>query len=51
MVEAGGVVCIVEAMKLFNQIKATKKCKVLKFLADHGDAIKKDQPLLSVEEL
>ena len=51
VVEAGGVVCIVEAMKLFNQIKATKKCKIVKFLAAHGDAIKKSQPMVAIEEL
>ncbi len=38
-------VCIVEAMKLFNQIKAPKACTVVKFLVNHGDAVTKGQPL------
>lgn len=50
-VEAGAPVCIVEAMKLFNQIKAPTKCKVIAFLAKHGDAVTKDQPLVAIEEL
>ncbi len=49
-VKKGQPVCIVEAMKLFNQIKAPCNCKVIKFLADHGDAVEKGQPLLIIEE-
>lgn len=49
-VKAGEPVCIVEAMKLFNQIKAPETCKVLKFLVSHGDAIKKGQPLCLIEQ-
>ena len=44
-------VCIVEAMKLFNQIKAPSKCKIVKFLVNHGDSVEKGQPLATVEEL
>ncbi len=47
----GDAVCIVEAMKLFNQIKAPGKCKVVKFLANHGDAVTKGQPLVEIEKL
>lgn len=50
-VKANDPVCIVEAMKLFNQIKATKPCKIIKFLAEHGDPVQKGQPLVAVEEL
>ena len=50
-VNKGDPVCIVEAMKLFNQIKAPCRCKVLKFLAGHGAAVVKDQPLVAIEEL
>ena len=39
-----------EAMKLFNQIKAPANCKVVKFLAKHGDAVVKGQPLVVIEE-
>ncbi len=49
-VKKGQPVCIVEAMKLFNQIKAPSNCKVVKFLAEHGDAVVKGQPLVVIEE-
>jgi len=48
-VKKGDPVCIVEAMKLFNQIKAPEDCKVVRFLAAHGEAVKKGQPLLAIE--
>jgi len=50
-VKAGTPVCIVEAMKLFNQIKAPCKCKIVKMLVEHGDTVKKGQPLVVIEEL
>ena len=48
VVKAGEAVCIVEAMKLFNQIKADKPCKIVKFLVNHGDHVKKGQPMVSI---
>ncbi len=51
VVNEGDVVCIVEAMKLFNQIKAPSKCKIIDILLEHGDAASKDQPLVAIEEL
>ncbi len=48
-VKAGDVVCIVEAMKLFNQIKATCDARIVNILAKHGEAVKKGQPLISYE--
>ena len=50
-VAAGDPVCIVEAMKLFNQIEAPSKCRIKGFLVKHGDAVKKGQPLVGIEEL
>jgi len=49
--KAGDAVCIVEAMKLFNQIKADKACKIVKFLVNHGDHVAKGQPMVAVELL
>ncbi len=49
-VKAGDAVCIVEAMKLFNQIKATKDGKIVKFLVKHGDPVTKGQALVRVSE-
>jgi len=45
-VKAGDTVCIVEAMKLFNEIKATENCKILKFLVKDGETVQKGQPLI-----
>jgi oxaloacetate decarboxylase (Na+ extruding) subunit alpha len=50
IVEAGSKVCIVEAMKLFNEINAPVKCKIVKILAKDGDIVQKDQPLVGIEE-
>jgi len=46
----GDTICIVEAMKLFNEIKAPSDCKIVKFLHEHGDAVEKGQPLVVIEE-
>ena len=47
--KAGDPLCIVEAMKLFNQIKADKPLKVVKFLVEHGAVVAKGQPLAVVQ--
>ena len=47
--KAGEPICIVEAMKLFNQIKADKPLTVVKFLVEHGDAVSKGQPMAVVK--
>jgi len=46
--KAGAPLCIVEAMKLFNQIKADKPLTVVRFLVEHGAAVTKGQPLAVV---
>jgi len=50
-VAEGATVCIVEAMKLFNPIKAPYKCKIVKLLLEHGKAVKKDEPMISIQKL
>ena len=50
-VKAGDLVCIVEAMKLFNQIKAPFDCKIVKFLVQRGAAVEKGRPLVAVEKV
>jgi oxaloacetate decarboxylase alpha subunit len=51
VVEAGAKVCIVEAMKLFNEITAPKKCRIVKMLTPDGSNVDKGQPLIGVQEL
>ncbi len=50
IVEAGEKVCIVEAMKLFNEIVAPVKCTIITVLAEDGMHVEKDQPLIAIEE-
>jgi oxaloacetate decarboxylase alpha subunit len=47
--KAGDALCIVEAMKLFNQIKADKPLKIVKFLVQHGGHVTKGQPMVVVQ--
>jgi len=49
-IKAGSTVCIVEAMKLFNEIKAPCNCRILKVLVEHGKPVKKDDPLMTYEK-
>lgn len=51
VVEAGDTICILEAMKLFNEIKAPFKCRILKVLPAAGQKVTKGQPLMEVEKL
>jgi oxaloacetate decarboxylase alpha subunit len=51
VVNAGDKVCMVEAMKLFNPITASLKCKIVKIIATDGQVVEKDQPLVGVEPL
>jgi acetyl-CoA carboxylase biotin carboxyl carrier protein len=51
VVEEGATVCIVEAMKLFNPIKAPYKCKIVSLLITHGTPVKKDDPMISIQKV
>jgi len=51
VVEEGATVCIVEAMKLFNPIKAPYKCKIVSLVIKHGTPVKKDEPMISIQKL
>ncbi|GAX62874.1 acetyl-CoA carboxylase biotin carboxyl carrier protein [Candidatus Scalindua japonica] len=43
------VVCIVEAMKIMNEVKAETKGKIVEILVENGTAVEYGQPLFSVE--
>ncbi|MBK6509110.1 MAG: acetyl-CoA carboxylase biotin carboxyl carrier protein [Haliea sp.] len=47
-VNVGDVICIVEAMKMMNQIEADKAGKIAAILVDNGQAVEFDQPLFSI---
>ena len=48
-VEVGQVVCIIEAMKLFNEIESEVAGKVVKVLVEDASPVEFDQPLFLVE--
>lgn len=45
----GVVVCIIEAMKLFNEIESEVKGKIVKVLVEDASPVEYDQPLFLVE--
>ncbi|NLR81825.1 acetyl-CoA carboxylase biotin carboxyl carrier protein [Chitinophaga eiseniae] len=48
-VSSGKVVCIIEAMKLFNEIESEVSGKIVKVLVDDASPVEYDQPLFLVE--
>lgn len=51
IVDIGKTVCIIEAMKVMNEIKATFKAKILKVLAENGKSVNSGQDLFEVEKV
>jgi acetyl-CoA carboxylase biotin carboxyl carrier protein len=47
-VKVGDVVCIVEAMKMMNQIEADKAGTIEAILVENGEPVEFDQPLFSI---
>lgn len=50
-VKKGQVLCIIEAMKLFNEIECEMDCRIVKVLADDSSPVEYDQPLFLVEPM
>ncbi|WP_017727013.1 acetyl-CoA carboxylase biotin carboxyl carrier protein [Halalkalibacterium ligniniphilum] len=48
-VDEGSVVCIVEAMKLMNEIEAEVNGKIVEILVENGELVEYGQPLFVVE--
>ncbi|HEC74777.1 MAG TPA: acetyl-CoA carboxylase biotin carboxyl carrier protein [Methylophaga aminisulfidivorans] len=48
-VTAGDVICIIEAMKMFNQIEADRSGTVKAILVENGDPVEFDEPLIIIE--
>ena len=48
-VSKGQVLCIVEAMKLFNEIESEYDGKIIKILAENAQPVEYDQPLFLIE--
>ena len=48
-IKEGQVICIIEAMKLFNEIEAEVSGKIVKCLVDDATPVEYDQPLFLVD--
>ena len=51
VVDKGQVLCIVEAMKLMNEIEAECKCKILKICKDNAQAVEFGDALFVIQKL
>ncbi|MEI6206219.1 MAG: acetyl-CoA carboxylase biotin carboxyl carrier protein [Desulfuromonadales bacterium] len=51
IVEKGQVLCIVEAMKLMNEIEAECKCKIVKICKENAQAVEFGDPLFVIRKL
>lgn len=49
-VDTSTVVCIVEAMKLFNEIEAETNGEIVEVLAENGELVEYGQPLFRVKK-
>ncbi|MFH0826732.1 MAG: acetyl-CoA carboxylase biotin carboxyl carrier protein [Candidatus Omnitrophota bacterium] len=50
-IEVGQVICIIEAMKLMNEIKSEIKGKVLEILVDNAEPVEFGQSMLLIEPI
>jgi acetyl-CoA carboxylase biotin carboxyl carrier protein len=51
VVETGQVVCIIEAMKLMNEIKSPAKGRIVEILIENAQGVNKDQVVFHLEPL
>ena len=51
IVEKGQVICIIEAMKLFNEIEAEASGRIVKALVENSSPVEYDQPLFLIEPM
>jgi oxaloacetate decarboxylase alpha subunit len=51
VIEAGQVICIIEAMKLMNEIKSEIKGKILEILVDNAEPVEFGQSMFLIEPL
>jgi acetyl-CoA carboxylase biotin carboxyl carrier protein len=50
-IQAGSVLCIIEAMKLFNEIESEVSGRIVKVLVENSSPVEYDQPLFLVEPM
>lgn len=51
IVNPGSTLCIIEAMKLMNEIEAEFKCRVVRVLVENGTPVEFGEPLFEVERI
>jgi acetyl-CoA carboxylase biotin carboxyl carrier protein len=51
IIQKGQVVCIIEAMKLFNEIQSEVSGKIVRILVENAQPVEYDQPLFEVEPI
>jgi acetyl-CoA carboxylase biotin carboxyl carrier protein len=49
LISEGDVLCVIEAMKLFNEIESEFSGKIVKILVDDASPVEFDQPLFLVD--
>ena len=50
-VKKGEVICLIEAMKVFNEVRANFDCVITKVLVDNGKPIKQGDALFAIERI
>ena len=50
IIKPGQILCIIEAMKLMNEIEAEISGKIIKILVENGQPVEYNQPLFLVEK-
>src|ERR1700748_458762 len=50
-IKEGSILCIIEAMKLFNEIESEVSGRIVKILVDNASPVEYDQPLFLVEPI
>lgn len=48
-ISPGSVICVIEAMKLFNEIESDVKGKIVKVLVEDASPVEYDQPLFLID--
>ncbi len=51
MVKAGQTLCILEAMKIMNEVEAEYDCKIIEVLVKDGNPVEYDMPLFLIEKI
>ena len=49
IVEEGATLCILESMKLMNELKAQKRCRIVKILKGNGQLVHSGDPIFLIE--